>query len=91
MQVRNNSAKHFTLRMARTERMGDCAYTGGRSLTKWIIKPKVVNLGKGLRGNETASHECEEDKREWEKKVTRMPYIHMKLPKDLLNCFAKDE
>lgn len=31
MQIRNNSDKHFTLRMARTKRMGDCAYTGGPS------------------------------------------------------------
>lgn len=48
-----------------------------------------MNLGKGPRGNETGSHEWEEGKREWEEKVTRMPYIHMKLPKNLLNCLQK--
>lgn len=75
--------------MATTKRVGDCAYIGGPSYTKWIIKAKVVNLGKGLRGNETGSHEWEEDKREWEEKVTRMPYIRMKLPKNVLNCLQK--
>lgn len=73
--------------MARAKRVGDCAYTGGPGYTKWIIKAKVVNLGKGLRVNETGSHE--EGIREWEEKVTRMPYIHMKLPKNLLNCLQK--
>lgn len=44
-----------------------------------------MNLGKGLRGKRRGSHEWEEDKRDWEEKVTRMPYIHMKLSKNMLN------
>lgn len=35
-----------------------------------------MNLGKGLGGMKSSSYEWKEDTRDWEEKVTRMPYTH---------------
>jgi hypothetical protein len=35
-----------------------------------------MNLGKGLGGRKSSAHEWEEERRDWEEKVTRMLYTH---------------
>lgn len=36
-----------------------------------------MNLGKGLGGMKSSSYEWKEDTRDWEEKVTRMPYTQI--------------